>query len=220
MKNAPGTMRNVLECGSPPPLFHRRPESARGLAHSKTWRSIGARNLFRFGVRSPEAVTYCPLPERFERRSGLKSALLALCLLPCALCSPAFAQNFSLDWFTLDGGGGTSTGGVFAVSGTIGQPDASAQPMTGGSFSLTGGFWSLFAVQTAGMPLLTIRLTSANAAIVSWPSPSAGFILQQNADLNTTNWLAAPQSVSDNGTNRFIIVNSPAGNHFYRLFKP
>jgi hypothetical protein len=29
-----------------------------------------------------------------------------------------------LDWFTIDGGGGTSTGGVYAVSGTIGQPDA------------------------------------------------------------------------------------------------
>ena len=34
------------------------------------------------------------------------------------------AQSYSIDWFTIDGGGGTSTGGVFAVSGTLGQPDA------------------------------------------------------------------------------------------------
>ena len=136
------------------------------------------------------------------------------------ITASALAQNFTLDWFTIDGGGGTSTGGVYSVSGTIGQPDAIAQPMTGGNFSLVGGFWSLIAVQTPDAPLLTIQLTSANAATVSWPSPSTGFILQQNADLNTANWVAAPQTVTDNGTNRFIIVNPPTGNRFYRLFKP
>jgi hypothetical protein len=140
----------------------------------------------------------------------------------CFLVAPLalHAQSFSLDWFTIDGGGGTSTGGVFAVSGTLGQPDASPQPMTGGNFSLTGGFWSLIAVQTPGAPRLTIQLTSANAATVSWPSPSTGFTLQQNTDLNTPNWVAAPQTVTDNGTIRFIMVSPPAGNRFYRLFKP
>lgn len=130
------------------------------------------------------------------------------------------AQSFSIDWFTIDGGGGTSTGGVFAVSGTLGQPDANPQPMTGGNFSLVGGFWSLFAVQTPGAPFLTIRLTTTNTAVVSWPSPSTGFTLQQNADLRTPVWLGAPQTVNDNGTNRFIIVNPPTGIRFYRLFKP
>jgi hypothetical protein len=140
----------------------------------------------------------------------------------CFLVAPLalHAQSFSLDWFTIDGGGGTSTGGVFAVSGTLGQPDASPQPMTGGNFSLTGGFWSLIAVQTPGAPRLTIQLTSANAATVSWPSPSTGFTLQQNTDLNTPNWVAAPQTVTDNDTIRFIMVSPPAGNRFYRLFKP
>jgi hypothetical protein len=75
-------------------------------------------------------------------------------------------------------------------------------------------------VQTPGAPLLTIRLTAANTAIISWPSFSPGFVLQQNADLNTPNWVTAPQSVSDNGTNKFILVNPLAGKHFYRLFKP
>ena len=149
----------------------------------------------------------------------MKSALLALCFLSCALCSPAFGQ-FSIDWFTIDGGGGTSTGGVYSVSGTIGQPDANAQPMTGGSFSLVGGFWSLFAVQSTGAPLLTIRLTMTNTALVSWPSPSVAFILQQNSNLTTTNWTTAPQSVNDNGRDKFIIVNPSAVNRFYRLFKP
>ena len=147
-----------------------------------------------------------------------KVILLGLLLLRGA--APVQAQSYSIDWFTIDGGGGTSTGGVFSISGTIGQPDANAQPMTGGNFSLIGGFWSLFAVQTPDAPLLTIRLTSGNAALVSWPSPSTGFTLQQNSDLNPANWVSAPQAVADNGTNRFILVNPPVGNRFYRLFKP
>jgi hypothetical protein len=143
-------------------------------------------------------------------------------VLLCLLVSIAAgrAQSYSIDWFTIDGGGGTSTGGLYSVSGTIGQPDANAQPMIGGNYSLVGGFWSLFAVQTPDAPFLTIRLTTTNTAVVSWPSPSTGFTLQQNADLLTTNWVAAPQSVTDNGTNKFIIVNPPTGNRFYRLFKP
>ncbi len=137
-----------------------------------------------------------------------------------SLAASAFAQTFSIDWFTIDGGGGTSTGGVYSASGTIGQPDASSQPLTGGNFSLTGGFWSLFVVQTPSAPLLTIKLTPTNTALVSWPSPSTGFALQQNTNLNTANWVGAPETVNDNGANRFIIVNPPAGNRFYRLFKP
>ncbi len=49
--------------------------------------------------------------------------------------------SFDLTWNTVDGGGGKSTGGTFEVTGTIGQPDASTAAMTGGNFSLSGGFW-------------------------------------------------------------------------------
>jgi hypothetical protein len=130
------------------------------------------------------------------------------------------AQSYSIDWFTVDGGGGTSTGGVYSVSGTIGQPDGSVQTMAGGNYSLIGGFWSVIGLATPGAPNLTIALTTTNTVVVSWPSPSTGFALQQNADLTTTNWLGVPQSVSDDGTNKFIIVNPPLGNRFYRLIKP
>jgi hypothetical protein len=56
------------------------------------------------------------------------SAALLVALLLSGIC--AHAQNFSIDWFTIDGGGGTSTGGLYSVIGTIGQPDANAQPPT------------------------------------------------------------------------------------------
>jgi len=55
------------------------------------------------------------------------------------VCSSAAAQPFSIDWFTIDGGGGTSSGGGFTLSGTIGQPDAGT--LSGGGFTLRGGFW-------------------------------------------------------------------------------
>ncbi|HOZ38974.1 MAG TPA: hypothetical protein PLH64_09540 [Anaerolineaceae bacterium] len=56
---------------------------------------------------------------------------------------PVMAQSggpYNLEWNTIDGGGGSlSTGGTYSVSGTAGQPDAGV--MSGGEFSLAGGFW-------------------------------------------------------------------------------
>lgn len=66
-------------------------------------------------------------------------ALLGLAVVG-ALASAAQAQ-FSIPWSTIDGGGGTSTGGSFVLKGTIGQPDAGKS--AGGNFALSGGFWSL-----------------------------------------------------------------------------
>jgi hypothetical protein len=143
-----------------------------------------------------------------------------LCVAALSLLGfTSHAQPYSIDWHKVAGGGGTSTNGQYSLSGTIGQHDASG-PLTGGNFSLTGGFWSLFAVQTPGAPLLSIRSTATNTVVVSWPSPSTGFSLQQNTGLNTTNWVAPSESVTDDGTNKFIIVTPPAGNRFFRLSKP
>jgi hypothetical protein len=131
----------------------------------------------------------------------------------------SFSQPYSIDWYKVAGGGGTSTGGVYAVSGTIGQHDAGG-PMTGGNYSLTGGFWSLYAVQSPGAPVLDIKLTTTNTAMVYWPSPSTGYNLQVNTNLATTNWVTPAESVTGNGTIRYIIVNPPTGNQFFRLKSP
>lgn len=57
------------------------------------------------------------------------------------MCSSAPAQTFDLAWHTIDGGGGKSTAAGLTLNGTFGQPDAGAT-MTGGQFTLTGGFWA------------------------------------------------------------------------------
>jgi hypothetical protein len=128
------------------------------------------------------------------------------------------AQDYSIDWHKVAGGGGTSTGSVYSVNGTIGQADAGG-PMSGGNYSLIGGFWSLSAHQTPGAPLLSIKVTN-NVAMVYWPSPSTSYNLQVNTNLATTNWTSPAESVIDNGTIKYILVNPPTGNRYYRLKNP
>jgi hypothetical protein len=131
----------------------------------------------------------------------------------------AHGQSYSIDWFTIDGGGGTSSGGQYSITGTIGQPDAGH--MAGGNYTLDGGFWGIIAaVQSPGAPLLTVVRSTTNTVVISWPSPSMGFNLQANADMATTNWVAPSETVTDNGTIKFIIVSPPTGNRFYRLKSP
>lgn len=65
------------------------------------------------------------------------------------------ADTYSIPWWTVDGGGGTSTGGGYSLSGTVGQPDAGG-PMTGGSYALSGGFW-VGAVASTAQPDALIR---------------------------------------------------------------
>ncbi len=73
-----------------------------------------------------------------QRMRMLKLAFAALGL-PVVL-AVAVDPVYDLTWHTIDGGGAMrSTGGDFELSGTIGQPDAGA--MSGGNFTLTGGFW-------------------------------------------------------------------------------
>ena len=128
------------------------------------------------------------------------------------------AQSYTVDWYKIAGGGGASTGGTYQVSGTIGQPDAGAT-MTGGNYAVDGGFWSIIAVvQMPGAPLLVITPSGTNA-VISWPSPSTGYILQQNSSLATTNWLTVGTLPSDNGATKSVTVPARPGNTYFRLKK-
>src|SRR5258705_7392688 len=128
---------------------------------------------------------------KIAMKNSKRSACGMFLVLALSLCTlgtlSTSAQTYSIDWFTIDGGGGTSTGGVYTVSGTIGQPDAGH--MSGGNFTLDGGFWGIIgAIQTPGSPLLRVVHTSTNTVVVAWPGPSTGFSLQHNSDLKTTVW--------------------------------
>ena len=132
-----------------------------------------------------------------------------------ALVSSAHAQNYSIDWYTIAGGGGTSSGGNYSLSGTIGQPATAT--MSGGNYSLTGGFWSIIsAVQTPGAPLLTVTLSGKNA-IISWPETTGGFQLQNSTSLSSGTWGAALGTQSTNAGIISLTVPAASGYNFYRL---
>ena len=132
-------------------------------------------------------------------------------------CSGA---DYTIDWWSADGGGGSSTGGVYSVTGTIGQPDAGT--MSGGGYSLTGGFWGVVAaVQNPPAPLLTVT-RSNTTVVVAWPGPEAGWKLQATTALRPGGsvWTEIPPPYVTNGPSLFYFEAPPLGNKFYRLHKP
>ena len=58
------------------------------------------------------------------------------------------------------------------------------------------------------------------AFVLSWPSPSDGWVLQINTSLSSTNWTLSPDVAVDDGTNITVTVSSLATSGFYRLYCP
>ena len=143
-----------------------------------------------------------------------------LALLLLAFFAPGVQAQYSIDWSKIAGGGVTSTGGVYAVTGTIGQHDAGG-PMTNGSFSLVGGFWGVIAaVQTPGAPLLSVT-RSNSVVIVSWPRPADGWVLERTSSLTGTPppWSLVAPPYPTNATTVWVLDAVSGGNQFYRLRK-
>ena len=103
-------------------------------------------------------------------------------LLPTAL--PALGQTtsqYEISWYTIDGGGGQSSGGPYTLTGTIGQPDAAWS--SGGNYELLGGFWP-------GGPLCFVDFYSF-ARFAEWwlqTGPELSADLYEDED-NIVNWL-------------------------------
>jgi endonuclease G len=66
-------------------------------------------------------------------------------------------------------------------------------------------------------PPLSVSITNEHDIIFSWPVAATGFVLQQNGNLNTTNWTTYGGTVSSNATTITVTIPSPAGNNFFRL---
>lgn len=73
------------------------------------------------------------------RTDKTRFVLLSLVALTALFASAWAGADYEISWYTIDGGGGTSRGGQYELTGTIGQPDADWSE--GGDYELLGGFW-------------------------------------------------------------------------------
>ena len=87
------------------------------------------------------------------------------------------AQNLSVDWFTLDGGGGQSSDGNLTISGTAGQPDAGI--MGDGALMVQGGFWP---VLIQGIPMASAPAGYQIYFSVQSATPGSNYIGVVNSD--------------------------------------
>lgn len=144
------------------------------------------------------------------------------CLLLCLAALTGRAQSggeYDLSWSKVANGGVTSTGGQFTLSGTAGQSDA-CNPLTGGQFSLAGGFWSfLSVVQISGAPVLKIKLLGNSQAVLSWPVSATGFSLEECPNLAAGAWSATLQPIVDTPAEHTVIVPANGVIKVFRLKK-
>lgn len=146
---------------------------------------------------------------------------LTLPFLAFALSATAHAQS-SVDWFTLDAGGGAHSSANYVVNFTAGQMDVGSTFLNSANYRIIPGFWALEDLGPAtGLPELSIAESGPNV-VLSWPSPSTGFVLQHTDSLNVlpAAWSDTPGLVSDNGFIKSLTLPHNLSKRFYRLRRP
>ncbi len=78
-----------------------------------------------------------------KNKFGILTGLMVLLILILSFGWSTAAQTtdgYTITWWTIDGGGGTSTTSGYTLSGSIGQPIVGE--ISGGGYTLTSGFWA------------------------------------------------------------------------------
>lgn len=89
----------------------------------------------------------------YSTKFKLTLAITALTLFWAA--NTLLAQTggeYDLSWFTVDGGGEASNQNGYTLTGTVGQPDVGV--MSGGAYTLAGGFWGPTGSENIYLPLI------------------------------------------------------------------
>lgn len=149
----------------------------------------------------------------------MKPSALALFLLALAVSAPA---QSSINWSSLNGGGGAQVSANYVVNFTAGQVDGASGALTSASYRVEPGFWAEEDMGPyTGLPALSIARSGANV-VITWPSPSTGFILEHTDSLGVlpAAWTATSGTVSDNGSSKSITLSPVVARRFYRLRHP
>jgi hypothetical protein len=70
------------------------------------------------------------------------------------------------------------------------------------------------------LPQLAVSPGAGNTLTLSWPTNFAGFLLQKNSDLNTTNWVGITPALTVVGTNNQVNLSPVGARGFFRLMHP
>lgn len=102
-------------------------------------------------------------------------SFLVLAIAVCTLTAPAFC-DYSIPWYSIDGGGAKSTGGQYSLTGTIGQPDTGQS--SGDNYVLSSGF-------RPGTFGCTVNLTDLMILAQQWLAEGEGY----TADLDDNKYV-------------------------------
>ena len=123
--------------------------------------------------------------------------------------------------FALEGGAAfvsTNSGLTWAMASTTNASWLSMASSADGHKLVAGALGDIYTSQTTPSPQVNIAPTNGNL-VLSWIVPSTNFVLQQNSDFTTTNWVDATNTPVLNLTNLENEVTLPLtdSNCFYRL---
>jgi hypothetical protein len=159
--------------------------------------------------------------------------LLTLALLCLGTSASLFGQSYSLYPFPVLGAGGIVSNRLYTIQGSIGQCEATTRPLTGGSYSLTGGYWmpldiflpdeyvsvglgstNILRGQTISVPINLASSDGVTNLVVNLQWPSNYFTIPQ---LTVTDPSNATGSLQDEGTNLAIVIATLPGQVFQNV---
>jgi hypothetical protein len=116
-------------------------------------------------------LSWIPAPST-SLRTGF--VVMTILMVGGAYPTETFAAGpYKMDWYTIDGGGGTSKGGPYVLTGTIGQADAGYS--SGDKYEVLGGFWS-------GGPICTVGFDDFARFAEQWFQTASGLAGDLDSD--------------------------------------
>jgi hypothetical protein len=142
---------------------------------------------------------------------------ISLIALSALLATPVLSQNFTIESSAVNGGGGTSQRGRYAVQGTIGQPGV--ETSSGGRYRVDAGFWGgVQVVQVVGFPRLRMAM-AGESIVISWEDAEDRFTLQESGTFKPADWSITERAIQSDGITRRVTLSAVTGRRFFRLLR-
>jgi hypothetical protein len=114
----------------------------------------------------------------------------------------------------------TNSSGANYMSNSIASAETAATPAS--TYNNIGGSTvnDLGDLFKPASPVLSIVPNGTNLIWISWSSPSTNFLLQNNSNLATTNWVNVTNAINYGSSSNRVVISSASGNIYFRLLAP